>query len=259
MQKIVSKPTRFSSVPSLLRKQQWEHHVSDLAGYIDKFWIETLHGDQLGVDFNRLQKIVRISIKPAWQKQKEYISVIKAGRILQERENSPEENKAPANLAAIIETFAPYFAKLEGTGLFKIIGGNYNFPKQTGSVSDDGFPIVRKFLFQQSPLQRLQEYLLNKYSSENKIKSPFRRFIHRLPQECFDMALGSVLIFALATSYLDLAEIAFFSGSLGIISGFWDMFWRRRSPFLFKIVYFMGIGVAIVYLQVQYRMWGIFI
>ena len=257
MQKV--KP-KHDQVPSTVSKgKEWTRNASNVQGYLENYYIETLHGDQISLDFNRFQKMIRISIRKESQPGKEYISILRGGRILQERENSLETTRRPKNLTTIMQTLYPYFIKLEKREIVKIIGSNYSFPKLTGYRVDGNFPIARKFFFKKSLRDRFKEHLLNKRNLEDNIKSPSHRFLNRLWQECLDIGLGvAAIIFILSNGYLSPMGVAFLSGALGILTGALDMFWRQRSPFSFKIIFFMGISVFTIYIQLQNRVWGIF-
>ncbi len=240
-----------------LQQKYWEISPSKIEGYHHNYYIETLNKDELSVDFNPTREMVRISLSIASEGKKEYITTLKNGIVLQEREGS---TRRPVELSSKISRFTEYFYHLNNPSILQAIGGNFNLPKVPKEPYSPPPKLYRKFLHQSiSPWQAFKKYIHKKRLIEKKKRSFLERFLKRLPNEIIDICLGSLLFAIGSQGYLSLTELACLSGFYGIFCGALDWLWRQRSPFLPKVFLFIGISIFTFYTHVQYRFWGIYV
>ena len=247
---------KFFSIEKSLKKRHWQVGPSLRRGYYYNYTIQTIEGDDLSIDFNPLDKVVRISLCPARENRKEYVTTLKAGTILQSREKL---TKYSLDLTSRLSPFANYFSRLQNPALLQAIGGNFHLPKApSGMHLYSRLPI--RFLRQpQNPWKIFKKYIERKRRLEAEERPRLQKLWRRLPNELFDISIGVLLIWIGSLGYLSLTELAFFSGCYGIFCGAVDWVWRQRPPFFLKTAFFVGVSSAIVYVQVQYRMWALYL
>lgn len=237
----------------------WNVNPSELEDYHRNYSTETPEGDLITVDYNYPRQMVRISLKLAREGHREYISVIKSGTVLQEREVL---GRRSLDLTHKFHELDTLFALIPDENLLATINGNYGLPLQNklpvGRSYHDLFP-VHPLRQRFSILRWIRAYLKNKRAIEQAQAGFFRKFIRRLPAELLDLSLGCLLIWAAMQNLLDMTELAGYAGSLALLSGAWDWVWRQRNPFLPKVLTLMAISLGAVYFQIQYRMWAIFL
>lgn len=235
----------------------WKVNPSRLEGYVRNYSTVTPEGDEMEIDFNYVRQMVKITIRPEREPGREFYAVIKSGTILQERELA---SRRPIDLTSRLVNMKGYFRFLNDENVLKAIGGNYDLPTEPewgSSRMRDSFKLVDtrpKNLY-----EKIRRYLEEKHRREND-NSPFwKKFLRRVPAETMDMGLGVFLILAYLFHWISLTELAGFSGAMGIFLGAIDWVWRRRSPFLPKVVLMLATSMMAVYIQIQYRVWGIFL
>ncbi len=239
----------------------WWISPASQEGYIYNYCLETSpstdQGDKISVDFNPSRNMVRIKLTLAAEMAKEYIAVIKSGNILQQRENI---SRKPLDLTSRISPFAKYFCQLDEPGILQVIDGNFQLPKATTTYPKKELKYSKSF-FKTGPSlwQLIKRHLVAKRQAESQLRGFGQRLLRRIPQESFDLSIGGLSFWACLQGYLDFAELAFVCGFLGIFGGAIDIFWRGRNPFIPKVAFFVGVSAVIVYFQVQYRMWAIYL
>lgn len=239
---------------------KWSRQNPSIEGYDCNYSLETEDGDRLSVDFKRNRRLARICLRRSSERGREYCSVIKSGRIIQERELSSRQSM---DLNFILSRFSDYFATLPDVDLLKCLRGQYQIPlhslNQTrGTQIEDALSTdyLRKIHFQNS----LWRWFLSKRKEnrylEQKAKSYKERLYRRLSTECLDMLPALWLIWAGLRGSLLLELSAFLLLFLGILTGAVDWFWRQRSPFLPKLMFYTTSGIGMIFLLFQYRVWG---
>ncbi|MCB1172583.1 MAG: hypothetical protein KDK39_03405 [Leptospiraceae bacterium] len=239
--------------------QTWKGGPSAEEGYHRAYTTSTYEGDQLQVDFNYPRQMARISLKLAAEGMREYVAVIKSGTILQERESV---GRRSMDLQHKFQPHLPWLALLPDSALLEVIGGNYGIPTQSAFANRSGYgPALPVYPGREpfSLLQVFKKYLQQKREREEKARGWLRKLWRRLPGEAFDLGLGGLLIWLFSHGYINLTELAGYSGSLGVFCGAWDWLWRQRDPFLPKVMALAGLSAWAVYWQVQNRMWAIFL
>jgi hypothetical protein len=235
----------------------WRARPSTIDGYQRCYYSETQHGDRIEIDFNYARQMARILVALESDRGREYISVIKSGTIIQERELA---SKRSLDLTSRMAVFAKAFAALPDANVLRVIGGNYGLPilPHLPDLRGDQWRELRPLTHVWRPLQYVRRRLKARREREAG-RSFWQSLVHRLPAELGDLALGGALVWAYLNQWLNLTELAGYAGALGVFSGALDWVWRQRDPFLPKVLALMGVSAFAVYTQVQYRMWAIFL
>ncbi len=235
----------------------WQVGPSQQEGYQRCYTSETPDGDQLKVDFNFARRMARIEVAIAAERHRTYIAVIKSGVILQERELS---SRRSLDLNSRMAPLARYFAHLPDAVLLQSLGGVYGLPAmpampvRKGPKLSELYPLQRQFRiwhWLQTRLERRRRYW--------ESLGPWQKLWRRVPEELFDLSVGAMLLLLYGLGFLNLTELAGALGALALFSGAVDWTLRQRDPFLPKVLLLIVASFYAVYLQVQYRMWAIFL
>ena len=250
------KGSQFLGSEKELQSEAWRMAPSSLEGYQNNYSLIMENGDFLSLDFSPVRRMIHISLSLVSENDREYTAAIKDGHILQERERI---SRAPVDLEPRLAPFIKFFAQIPDPSLLRVMGGSFGAPKILAKDNPYNLRIYKLYL-PRNPLKQLKEGLKQKRLKEAKPCSRLRRLWRRLPQETFDLGLGALMICILGyKGYLGFAELACLSGFYGIFSGAFDWLWRQRSPFVPKVAFFIGVSMLLVYWQVQYRMWAIYL
>lgn len=252
MDSTASSPVHYN--PELL--YLWKVQHSKREGYYRTYSMETPEGDSLEVDYNHARSMVHITLTLEAEHGRQYIAVIKSGTILRERDFT---SARPVDLTRRMQPFAPFFSFLRDEGLLRSIGGTYGI--DTAPAALDGprrFPRLHSF---EVPglWERLVRYLERKRNQEQQWRPWHERALRRAPAELADLAVGGLLLGLFAGGWLGIVELAGYCGFWGILSGALDWLVRGRSPFLPKVAGLMAVSFVAVYVQIQYRVWSIFL
>ncbi|MCR9145381.1 MAG: hypothetical protein NXI24_24295 [bacterium] len=255
-------PSTAQALPDTPNLQQlWKSRPSQHEGFARNYYTETVQGDQLEVDFNYGRRMTRISLRVAAENGREYVALFKSGTILQEREVA---GKRSVDLTSRLGPLANYFQFLPDETALQSIGGNYGLPTQPvlpamrgSGRQSDVLPINSRF----SVRGWIREYFRRKREASLELEEQpwYIRAFQRAPAELTDIGLGLILYYAYLQNALNLTELAGYLGALGLFSGAMDWVWRQRDPFLPKVAGLLTASAFAVYLQLQYRMWGIFL
>ncbi len=241
-----------------LDRSVWDYKASSLQGYQDHYRLKAnarLSEDKLYVDFAPISNLVRICLVPAEEPHKEYIAILKGGSILQEKEAF---SRTSLRLGPRLKNFAPYFRRIPDPLLLASIGGNYGMPKNLQRLKRDSS--LRMNLYKKvRPIHSLRAYLQAKTIKQEQLRTNWQSLCDRFSSELFDISLGGLAYWCYLQKYLSFTELALLLGFFGIWSGAWDWLWRRRAPFLPKVALFLGLSCSMLYMQIQYRMWAMYL
>jgi hypothetical protein len=255
---IASRPV---ALPDTLNLQQlWKCKTSAQEGFARTYYTETIQGDHLEVDFNYGRRMARVSLRVAAENGREYVALFKSGTILQEREVA---GKRSLDLTSRMAPLSAYFQCLGDESLLESIGGHYGLPTSPALPSRGAgprreyLPITTRF----SVTRWIRDYFRRKRDQAARLRYRpwYERAFQRAPSELTDLSLGLCLYYGYMQSALNLTELAGYLGALGLFSGALDWVWRQRDPFLPKVAGLLASSAAAVYVQVQHRMWGIFL
>ena len=237
--------------------ENWLQTPSKLHGYYTNYHSITKEGDIINVDFNSHKRLVHISVCFKNEPDKEYVSILKSGVILQEREVS---RSRVVQLDSRFMPLSHYLNQIPNPDLLYSIGGNYGLiyrKDQKQPFYYHTYTDLKKFNLK----EWIQGFLKKRIKLKQK-KALERTFIkkifYRTYKEGLDIGFG-VLCLSFMRNHFNFSELAFFSGFYGLTCGALDWFWRGENPFLLKVALFISVSFILIYFQVQYRMWAIFL
>ena len=235
----------------------WKVQPSRREGYYRCYSMSTPEGDQLEVDYNHGRSMVHILLTVEEEHGRQYVAVLKSGTILRERDVT---SSRPADLSRRMEPLADLFGFLRDEGLLRAIGGTYGIP-MAPSLADLPRLFSRALPSLRPPgfLVRLRRFLQNRREEEGRARPWHRRLLRRLPSELGDVCVAGLLVGLATLGWLNLTELAGYVGLWAILSGALDWLVRGRDPFLPKVFTLLLVAFGAVYIQVQYRMWSIFL
>ena len=235
----------------------WKVQPSKREGYYRSYSMATPEGDHLEVDYNHGRSMVHILLTVEEEHGRQYVAVIKSGTILRERDAT---SSRPADLSRRMQHFVHLFGFLRDEGLLRAIGGTYGIP-MAPTLTD-----APRFLSRSLPSLRppgfwvqLRRLLAKRRAQERLPRRWHERALRRLPAEVGDGCVGGLLVGGAFLGWLNLTELAGYLGFWAVLSGALDWLIRGRDPFLPKVVALLVVSAGTVYVQVQYRMWSIFL
>ncbi|MBX7057179.1 MAG: hypothetical protein K1X75_03870 [Leptospirales bacterium] len=235
----------------------WRASPSEQEGYQRCYQTETADGDRLQVDFNFSRRMARIELSLQAERNRTYIAVVKSGVVLQERELSARRS---LDLTSRLLPMARYFEHLPDAMLLQSLGGAYGLPATLSAASlsarrwNERYPLQRRF--------RLWRWMRERIERRRQVwlqLTPWQRLLRRFPEELLDLSAAAACGIGYMSGYLSLTELAGAWGALALFSGGVDWTLRQRDPFLPKVLALLMASAWAVYLQVQYRMWAIFL
>ncbi|MCB1166750.1 MAG: hypothetical protein KDK37_10500 [Leptospiraceae bacterium] len=238
-------------------RRLWKSGPSRLEGYSRHYRTETPDGDEIELDFHFAREMVRITLNLASENGRQYVSVIKKGVVLQERDFSGNRD---ADLSWRMAKFKEWFDYFPDNHVLASMGGVYGLPLKSR--------LHQEFIYESRPWEALKpvrlvdevrRYLERKRRKEDRVIGIFPRLLRRLPSEALDLALGLSLFALFLSGWLSPARFAFMAGAFGLAAGGLDWLWRQREPFLPKIVLFQGLAAYAIWHEMQMRLWGIFL
>ncbi len=229
----------------------WKVKPSRREGFHKTYYTETAEGDQILIDFNHARQMVRIQVTVEAEGGRQYACIIKSGTILQERDITVGR---PMDITTRIAPLRHFIASIPDDMLRKTIGGNYGIPI-TGPMPG----MRRARLVRQRRVPRLQRFLRKKRARESQPASLFHRILRRIPAEGFQIACVGGLALAYLHNLMSIAQFACLVGFFGLWSGAYDWLVRAKNPFLPRIVGMLGISGYSIWLETQYKIWGIFL
>lgn len=236
-----------------LREQQlqplWKVKTSPREGFHRTYFTTTPDGDEITIDFNNTRAMVRIQVTVAAEGGRQYFCVIKSGTILQERDLTVGR---PLDISSRIFPFRFLIASIPDDMLRRAIAGNYGIPVSVPRAKR------ARLVFRKKP-SRVRRLLALKRQQERRPGTRFQRFLRRLPAEVFQTGCVTALAWSQMSGWLSLAQFACLVGFFGLWSGAYDWIVRQKNPFLPRVALMIGISAYSIWLQVQYRIWGIFL
>lgn len=239
----------------ILYRNVWKARQSQIDGYSRQYYTTTPVGDSLEIDYNYGRSMARITVGLASEHGRVYTAVIKSGTVLKEYELA---TRRPLDLTSRISLFRSYFLHLPDESLLSVIGGNYGIPSRPMAIPRRRYRILpqRPGLH---PIRRIQKYFERKRRIENEPAPLHVKFLRRLPAEIMDFGTGGLIFLAYLQHSINLGQFAGLIGFLGVFSGAIDWVIRQRSPFIPRIALLLGASGYAVFMQMQYRVWSIFL
>ena len=226
-----------------LYRKWWKSSRKRTHGYDKSYIAKTPEGDTLRVEFNHKEDIVKLSIQEASDKKKEYISIVKKGTSIREKETSSNTN---SSFKHKLYRFKDVFSSLPDDDILESLAGIYNLslvsrgleetdltPNSSGEFS------TKRSIPGETFFQRLKRYA---FPTSPKRKSFFSTLKERAWSEATDISLGITASFCVYYYYYDYVILGLALGALGFLFGAFDWVLRNRDPLLSKVLLFFGVG-----------------
>ncbi len=242
---------------SIQNLQGWKESPSMLQGFYTHYHSFTKDGDELNVDFNVHKRLVRISAKLHQEPDKEYVSILKGGVILQERE---QKSSRHVSLNSRFEHLGKHLSLINNPSLLQSIGNNYDVRSNRLSAHKIAYHTIsntHSFNFKNWIYSFFKNHMEKKRAKQRK-RGFWGNLFQQTLTELFDFSIGAGAISFIHTHF-SFTELSVFSGAYGLLCGAIDSFWRAKEPFLPKVAFFICLSFIFIYMQVQYRMWAIFL
>ncbi|XDD51495.1 hypothetical protein AB3N59_07100 [Leptospira sp. WS92.C1] len=229
-------------------RRWWKKESPPARGYTKSYSATTPSGDILQADLNFHEKKVRLTLEIAGENGKIYISTVKDGVVIQEKDLS---NGRMIPIHSKLAPFQEIFSCLPDPDLLSTLGGLYGISKnplgqneertqrpwETSRRYDHIFGIDRERTF----LQRI-------FSRERNYKEPWIvRFKKRFWSECADLFLGTSCGICVYYGYTDFYLLGFSLAVFGLLFGGLDWILRKRNPLFVKVLLFMSLGSYFYY------------
>ena len=232
-------------------KEWWKRQTPGSSGFQRSFIAETPLGDIIQADLNFHEKLVRLTLEVSRERGKTYISTIKNGSILKEKDLSSGRN------IPLYNKFYPYrdlIACIPDPDFLEAISGVYDiylpdFPQRESeryresTKYDHIFGIRRESYWQKFLRQWREERIRNKIA-----KGPLgKRIKKRFFGEVHDLLLGAGISAAFYFHYFDYVILGLILGTMGVFTGGLDWWLRKRNPLLTKVLLFLTAGSYFFY------------
>jgi hypothetical protein len=201
----------------------------------------TVHYDQVKVEANRAQSLVRLEVKTL--RGDHYESIIKSGVVLREKDL---RSGALTDLTDVLSIYRKDFSSLPDTPILEMIGGNYGILTEFLGTAER---IVvnntslrnRLKLFTKSIIPGIRSFLANAWKNVRYYTASAR------PADLVDMAIIGGATFAAFTYNFDYLNAGFTLCIMAALTGAIDWLIRKREPWLMKIYASVALGGLAVY------------
>lgn len=229
----------------------WKVKPSRREGYHKTYYTETAEGDSILIDFNNVRQMVRIQVTIESEGGRQYACVIKSGTILQERDLTVGR---PMDITSRIAPLRFFIGSIPDDMLRSAIRGSYGIPLNGPSPG-----MRRARIVHTRKVPRMQLLLRRKRARERRPGTMWQKVFRRIPAEGFQIACVGTFALGYLHNLLGMAQFACLVGFFGLWSGAYDWLVRDKSPFLPRICCMLGISGYAIWLETQYKIWGIFL
>ncbi len=239
---------------------KWYKRNSHLSGYDIAHRLQDFDGSQIEVHLNREQQIARLTLQKNLKgKSHTYLAIVCKGQILVQG----ELESGRVLKKRIARDFSPYtqhFFLLPDKNTLEAIGGAFRIPRKVGqkktsltsekmSADGEGKPGKLRDLS-----QRLRFFWASRVFRKQKKQK--NRLSERLFAEIFDLSFGAFLIYlTVVRGFFIEYDSVLWCGAWGIISGWLDIYVRKRRPFLLKVYLLVFLSAYLIYDISQERLW----
>jgi hypothetical protein len=218
-------------------RSKWKRNKTLPKGFSKSFRQTTPSGDELQVDYNFHENLVRLSLSVSLEKGRNYITTIKNGTIIRERDVS---NGMNSSLKKKFLPFREIFSSIPDNDILETIGGVYEIEKQELQKYESDREI--------EVTNNSKEEKLTKIHFKDKLKSFYRNLRIRILDDLYDTLLGISLCVAIYLHFFDMVLLGFSLGFMGLFFGTLDWTLRSRNPMLLKVLSFLFSGGYYFYL-----------
>ncbi|HOO71862.1 MAG TPA: hypothetical protein PK926_08865 [Spirochaetota bacterium] len=223
-------------------KYTWKRRPSEIRGYHRTLYYNADNGDYLRVDYNLKEKRVRLYVEVSDEGGNPYYSVISNGKITAERSVSSGRSYGFADK---FQSRADIFSTIPNRDVIKLINRNYKIYAEYSADKARDEEKARE-------LNKIREETRKRYFKPET--NPYKDSARKARSISFSFSLidivdiligvmlsGSAFLY-FQYSFIAMGIIAAF---FGIINGFVDMFIRKRSPLIVKVLLFVLSGTVI--------------
>ena len=226
-----------------LRDYIWKRRPSEIRGYHRTLYLTTEKGDYLRVDYNIKERRVRLYIEDSDEGGNPYYSVIVAGKIVVER------NATTGRVAQLFDKISKrsdIFSTITNNEVLKIINRNYGIAGSVLEAEKDDKEILKK----EADRKREIELTKRKYFSDESyspyiVKTEEKKSSKIDFIDFVDLFIGSLICILLYIYSHNYIIVGMLSAFIGILTGFLDIFYRKRLPYLLKVILFITIGLVL--------------
>ncbi|HOW83945.1 MAG TPA: hypothetical protein PK573_15395 [Spirochaetota bacterium] len=224
-------------------KSSWKRRPSEIRGYHRTLYYNTDNGDYLRVDYNLKEKRVRLYIEIADEGGNQYYSVISNGKITAERSVSSGRSYGFADK---FQSRADIFSTIPNGDVLKLINRNYSI--YSGYLYDKAREEEKarqnQNKLREETRKRYFKSDANPYVQTVKTRKPvsFSFGLIDIVDILIGVMLSGIVFLYFQYSFIAMGIMASF---YGIINGFIDMFLRKRSPLIIKVIVFVVSGMAL--------------
>ena len=221
----------------------WKRRPSEIRGYHRTLYLNDDNGDYLRVDYNLKEKRVRLYVELADEGGNPYYSVISNGKITAERSVSSGRSYG---FSEKFSSRAEMFSTIPNREVLKLINRNYNIRPglaEERRKEQERLQVERQ-RYREEARKKYFKPEKNPYADKKSIRA--KSDIHIAIIDVLDAIVG-ILVGTLGFLYFQYSYVAagIMCAFFGIIIGFIDMFFRRRSPVLFKVLFFVIAGTSL--------------
>jgi hypothetical protein len=213
---------------------QWKRRQSEIRGYQKTFYINTDDRDYLRVDYNLKEKRVRLYVEISREGGTAYFAVVTAGRITVERNAI---NGRSVGVSEKISARAHIFSTISNNEVLKLINKHYGI----GKVDSESVKVEREKRKEETK----KRYFKGQYEEGAGGEYADTGFSRIRWADGADLLAGALIVAGVFWYYDYSYPAAGIAASVfGIAIGFFDMFFRDRSPVFTKVFLFVlgGIG-----------------
>jgi hypothetical protein len=227
----------------------WKRTRAVTQGYQKAYKAKTPAGDQLQVEFNFHEGLVKLQVEPSNDKGAAYTSTIKKGTIIRERDVLHGMN------FPLKKRFSPFkvlFSCLPDQDILDCVGGVYEISKiplfryKISDKVDTGYEIEsEKELSNREPWFKrfLSKFKRNKESKETYWQELKKRASDDINDSVMGFSMAAVLYF----HFFDFIVLGWSLALFGFLFGGVDWIVRDRDPLLAKIILFLSMGSYFFY------------
>jgi len=226
-------------------------------GYNRAYTAEFPDGTKVNIEYNFVREVVKIEFFPSDDTRHFYV-MIQRGTILQEREF---QSNRPVSLFSRLNKYKKYFGYMYDEQVLKTVGGCYEIPLESKHpyATRDFHHLQFKKIIKFKPKlfrERIAEYLKQKEQRQNQYRG-IKKILYRLPSDIFDGLMILSLFYLFYLGKMSSINFSLTSIFYSVMSGFIDIYWRRRNPLITKALLFSLPGLVIFWFHYQLIEWGI--
>lgn len=222
-------------------ENSWKRRTSDISGYQRAFYMTNEKDDYIRVDYNLKENRVRLYVEAAKDGNKPYFSVIQNGKITAER-NVFTGRQGGVNEA--ISERAADFASLPNNDVLKLINNHYGIKPHANKNKKQQISNEQR----QALEATRQRYFVGQIEAgrERGRAGFWGVLLGKFKESLLGILLGAgISVAAYYIFYLNFSAAGIAAACYGVLSGFVDIFIRRKEADAFRMIFFIAIGIVL--------------